>query len=221
MLNNQEKKILLLKDLGMEYPNDGCKNKYKYGIYKCYCGNKFKAVCSSVKRGYIKSCGCSRKTLITNKTSGKGNSKHELYNTWNTMFHRCYNPNRWDYKHYGAIGVSVCSEWFDFEVFIEDMYTTYQNGLTLDRIDNNKGYFKSNCRWATKSTQQKNKRIIQSNNTSGYKGVYFNKKNNNWKAMIKVNKKNIYLGYYNTTIEASKAYDKYIIDNKLENKKNF
>ena len=79
------------------------------------------------------------------------------YCTWLNMHRRCSNPDDPAYKYYGARGISVCVDWQDFEVFLDDM--GYRpKGLSLDRIDNNKGYFKENCRWATSEQQTQNSR---------------------------------------------------------------
>jgi hypothetical protein len=81
------------------------------------------------------------------------------YNTWRGMKLRCYNKNREDYKHYGGRGIEVCERWrSSFVAFLEDMGPR-PPGMTLDRIDVNKGYCKDNCRWATKAEQERNKRV--------------------------------------------------------------
>ena len=78
------------------------------------------------------------------------------YSTWNSMKTRCNNPNNDNYKNYGAKGIEVCRAWDKFENFWRDMGTKPE-GLTLDRIDNSKGYYKENCRWADWETQENNK----------------------------------------------------------------
>lgn len=73
------------------------------------------------------------------------------------MKDRCLNPNHQAYKDYGGRGIAVCEKWMKFEGFIEDMGMR-PTGMTLDRIDVNRGYYKENCRWATPKQQSSNSR---------------------------------------------------------------
>ena len=148
-----------------------------------------------------------------------GMKQHRLYYVWSDMKRRCINPKRKDFKYYGGRGIKVCEEWMDINNFISDMYPTFQEGLSLDRINANGNYEKSNCRWATKTTQSQNTRLLQSNNKSGYRGVSIKIKK--YQASISVNNNKIHLGYFDTALEAAKAYDNYVIKNNLEHTLNF
>ena len=79
------------------------------------------------------------------------------YYSWQAARQRCNNPNREDYASYGGRGITFSKEWDKFSQFLEDMGTR-PPGHTLDRIDVNGDYEKSNCKWSTISEQNKNQR---------------------------------------------------------------
>jgi len=91
------------------------------------------------------------------------------------------------------------------------MYPTYMEGLTLDRKNSKGNYQKSNCRWATKTTQSRNRIVGQSNNKTGYKGVSIFRISR-FKAKIKVNPKTKHIGILINKLEEPIAYNKYIVD---------
>ena len=214
MLENNQKELILLEDLGMEFPKETSIQKRRYGIFKCFCGNAFKAQIQSIKTGNTTSCGCINGIH-------HGLTYHKLYHCWKDMIRRCINQKCKNYKHYGARGITVCNEWLDINNFINDMFPTYQEGLSIDRIDVNGNYEPNNCRWTTKSIQNRNTRKIKSNNTSGYRGVSFDKSRKKWFSSIRINNKQINLGRFNNILEAAKTYDNYVIANNLEHTRNF
>lgn len=75
--------------------------------------------------------------------------KHRLYLTWKMMRNRCNNPNGNDWNRYGGRGIKVCERWNDFWTFVDDVWPSFKEGLSLGRIDNDKGYFPENCEWQT------------------------------------------------------------------------
>jgi len=198
-------------------PKPTSKHKSTYGIYQCACLNTFESIVDNVKRGLTTSCGCARKGI--NATHGL--SDHPLYVTWAGMIARTNNPKNQKYKYYGGRGIIVCDRWMSVENFIADMYPTYIAGLTLDRIENDGNYEPGNCRWSTQSTQTKNTRRIYAHNTSGYRGVYWDKRRSHWVTQIRVNDKHIYLGSSDSAIGAAKLYDAYVSLHALEHTRNF
>lgn len=74
------------------------------------------------------------------------------------MVKRCTNPHTKGWENYGGRGITVCDKWMKFAGFMEDMLPIYEEHLTIDRIDNDKGYYKENCRWSTQKEQMRNVR---------------------------------------------------------------
>lgn len=87
-----------------------------------------------------------------------GRSNTITYNSWRAMKDRCTNPNSFKFKDYGGRGIKLCRRWYAFENFLEDMGERKSAKLSIDRINNEKGYNKNNCRWATTIQQANNKR---------------------------------------------------------------
>jgi hypothetical protein len=120
---------------------------------RCACGKFSLAYGQDLAKGKVKSCGC----LNAERIKKHGCSRKPVYNIWKGMFQRCENPKEKAYKNYGGRGITVCDEWRDFNVFLADMGFPAK-GLSLDRIDNSRGYSRDNCRWATDGQQLNNKR---------------------------------------------------------------
>lgn len=89
-----------------------------------------------------------------------GLTKDPVFYVWYAMVQRCHNPNHPSYCRYGAIGRTVCDEWRETpNAFVEWAHANgYEKGLSLDRIDNEKGYSPDNCRWTDRFVQQNNTR---------------------------------------------------------------
>ncbi len=135
-------------------------------LCECDCeeGERIIAQGGDLKRGHTKSCGCLRKEIT--KKIGKSNIKHgyyknnqsdRIYIIWNNMIQRCAGLNCKNYRNYSSRRIIVCQRWLKFKNFLKDIGEAPE-GLQIDRINNNKGYFKDNCRWATREQQQRNTR---------------------------------------------------------------
>lgn len=136
-----------------------------------------------------------------------GQSSHPLYKTYESMVERCYNKKGRDYSNYGGRGISICEEWRGTEGFIkfaEFMGTRPSPGMQIDRIDNDGNYEPNNVRWATRRQQALNTRL-RVTNTSGAKGISWEKRRNLWHARLTVNYKNIHVGYFKDFQDAVRA----------------
>lgn len=138
--------------------------------YECSCGGGGIATADTIR--HIKSCGCFRrekgKEFFHNYNTTHGESRTRIYIIWGNMINRTSNKKNKDYKNYGGRGITVCEEWKDYLAFKKwALENGYSDTLTLDRIDNDKGYYPGNCRWADEETQNNNK---QQSRKLEYKG---------------------------------------------------
>lgn len=137
----------------------------------CDCGNIVKKGLKELKSGNTKSCGCLRKENMTKH----GMYKHPLYNTWKAMKNRCLNINDKDYPQYGGRGIKMDPNWLDVKKYIKDIEEHLgekPSGMTIDRIDNNKGYYINNLRYANASEQSVNQRHKPNKLGQSYKNIY-------------------------------------------------
>lgn len=124
-------------------------------VCKCDCGNTRETTTGRLNEKRITSCGCN--DLIPFATHQMTSTR--MYRIWCAMKSRCLNPNYHQYKDYGGRGITICGRWLNnFLDFYNDMIDGYADNLQLDRDDNEKGYYKENCKWSTRPEQARNKR---------------------------------------------------------------
>ena len=127
---------------------------------QCDCGNIFTTSEWKISSGHTKSCGCYRKENAVSMFTKHGHSYERLSRIWRNMKDRCGNRNSPDYVNYGGRGIEVCKEWIkSFLAFYNwAICNGYSDKLSIDRVDNSKGYYPENCRWADKKIQSRNRR---------------------------------------------------------------
>ena len=139
-------------------------------LCKCDCGKEVIATGDNLRRGCYKSCGCYSADRLSEMRTKHKMSNTRLYREWAQMKGRCYYKKYINYDCYGERGITVCAEWKDdFSCFMKwALSNGYNDNLTLDRIDNNKGYSPDNCRWITGKEQANNRR---NNHYVTYNGI--------------------------------------------------
>ena len=128
-------------------------------LCKCECGSEVIVRGDSLRKGATQSCGCIHREQLIDRNSTHGLCGQRLYNIWGCMVQRCYNSKTPCYDRYGGRGVTIYDEWRNnFQAFYDWAMTHgYKDGLTIDRIDNDEGYFPDNCRWITAKEQGNNR----------------------------------------------------------------
>lgn len=132
-------------------------HKGRRSICLCACGVTKSVYNNNLVRGHQKSCGCGRMgKLPIHGHAGNGHVS-AIYYAWKSMRYRCQKPSHPAYHNYGGRGITVCPEWEDFQTFMRDMGEP-PPGKQLERINNDLGYCKDNCTWATRKEQLRNQR---------------------------------------------------------------
>lgn len=131
-----------------------------YWTCRCDCGTIRHLASYDLRIGETQSCGCYQKERASETHKKHGYTGKRLYRIYHKIRERCYRPNNRNYKYYGGRGITICDEWYhNFQAFMEwSLSHGYTDDLTIDRIDNEKGYAPDNCRWVTMQRQNCNRR---------------------------------------------------------------
>lgn len=135
-----------------------------YWRCNCICGSAGEVTTYQLQSGNSLSCGCLQKESVAIKHNKSGT---RTYRIWANMVQRCTNPASRGYPNYGGRGIGFHSSWRDFSKFLADMGEC-PPGMLLERKNNNKSYCRTNCKWATRKEQNRNKR---SNHRITFQGV--------------------------------------------------
>lgn len=185
--------LTYLEDIGSVRNNSG--EFQRMVKCRCICDKITLVPRAKMLAGKAVSCGCSKIYNNVVHTHKVRSSAKERY-VWSKMKSRCLCPTDSNYVNYGGRGITLCDKWLSYAGFIEDMGSSYKEGLSLDRIDNNGNYCKENCRWTDRTTQSYNKRKL-STNKSGKTGVCWNKSASLWVVYFSIDKTKKYIGSFN------------------------
>lgn len=181
----------------------GRKNANAIWKCQCDCGNEYVARSNTLRRGVTTSCGCVCREKARERATVHGMTGTTEFETWSSMVQRCSNPAHEHYKNYGARGIRVCERWSEFKNFYTDMGAK-PKGLTLDRIDNHKGYSPDNCRWTDARTQAANTRRVEFSAT-GIVGVWKRRDSGKYRAVMRIDGTLVSAGTYECLDDAVRA----------------
>lgn len=166
---------------------------------RCICGKGVVAKGNGLQQGDTRSCGCLHDDAARERLTTHGKCKTAEYRSWCAMLSRCTDPNSKVFSDYGGRGITVCERWREFENFLEDLGEKPTPNHSIDRVNNNGDYEPTNCRWATRTQQARNRRARKSK--LWFTGIQFKK--GGYEARIQTNGKRLCLGTFSTLEEAA------------------
>lgn len=179
-------------------------------VCRCECGVEKSVDKQNLRKGTSKSCGCLSAEITSKREKVHGKYHTRTYSAWASMVARGRGQGS-NGHYYSERGIEVCERWLQvngrgFLNFLEDMGDC-PAGISLDRIDNNQGYFKENCQWANQSQQSSNRRKGK-RNTSGRIGVMWRSDQELWRVSLKVQGVVHNIGNFHNFSEACSACEK-------------
>lgn len=212
--------LIFIRETERRNPTPKSKKMENFALFLCECGSVVEIYKRHGISGRTKTCKTCADKIRKQKSTKHGCSRSRYYRIWSDIKDRCFNKNNKYYKDYGERGIDMYKEWVNNPVLFIEYILKLENSNTetysIDRIDNDKGYYPDNLRFACKVTQSNNQRFQKPKNK--YYGV--RKRKNIYIAEISDNGKYIYLGSSSSELECAIIREKYIIENNLKNIKN-
>lgn len=130
-----------------------------YWACRCDCGRTVVVHGKSLRSGKTSSCGCRQRDVVALRNHRHGEARTKEYRSWTHIKGRCLNPADAAFRNYGGRGITIAPEWVtDFPAFLAHIGRAPHGSLTVERIDNSRGYVPGNVRWATRHEQTRNSR---------------------------------------------------------------